>query len=315
MQKYLHQGPKRYQTTSYCIIVLVAPVLPVVDTAADVDSKSGVLQVFDSNGCIADWDGLECIFEHIFYEQLGWPEGDEGYVLCTENVPCMPRSSRERLTQTLFETFNVKGCYMLDSSIACLYAAGKVSGMTVDVGHTGTNVVQVRHPSGFKDVVPPHAIIQGLHANPRFYLIRDIVKESHVQVVDGAAVVGTSDRHAVGGAMLDELLQGFVINDGPAMSQQDLQSFKEKCAIAADSREEYVDVMEEKKSVETVEHTLPDGQTVKIGKDRYATAPCIDTMGCHHMRFRSQTGMHVHQTRIAISRTGNKLLWMQVHTR
>lgn len=106
-------------------------------------AHSGSLQVFDADGCISDWDALECNFEYLFYEQLGWPEGDEGYVLCTENVQCMPRSSRERLTQTLFETFNVKGCYMLDSSVACLYAAGKVSGMTVDVGHTGTNVVQV----------------------------------------------------------------------------------------------------------------------------------------------------------------------------
>ena len=109
----------------------------------DLQTDCNALQVFDKSGCISDWDGLECLLEHIFYEQLGWPEGDEGYVLCTENVPCTPRSSRERLTQLLFETFNVKGCYMLDSSIACLYAAGKVSGMTVDVGHTGTNVVQV----------------------------------------------------------------------------------------------------------------------------------------------------------------------------
>lgn len=104
---------------------------------------TSLFQVFNDDGCIAEWDGLECILEHVFYEQLGWPEGDEGYVLCTENVPCMPRSSRERLTQTLFETFNVRGCYILDSSVACLYAAGKVSGMAVDVGHTGTNVVQV----------------------------------------------------------------------------------------------------------------------------------------------------------------------------
>lgn len=123
-----------------------------------------MLQVFDKSGCISDWDGLECLLEHIFYEQLGWPEGDEGYVLCTENVPCTPRSSRERLTQLLFETFNVKGCYMLDSSIACLYAAGKVSGMTVDVGHTGTNVVQV-------STRPTHNVLRS-HLLPTLLTVR-----------------------------------------------------------------------------------------------------------------------------------------------
>lgn len=104
------------------------------------------MQVFDSSGRISNWDALEAIYEYLFYEQLGWPEGDEGYVLCTENVPCMPRSDREYLTQMFFETFNVRGCYLLDSSVASLYAAGKTDGVVVDVGHTGTNVVQVQHP-------------------------------------------------------------------------------------------------------------------------------------------------------------------------
>jgi actin-related protein len=106
----------------------------------------GILQVFDSSGRISNWDALESIIEYLLYEQLGWPEGDEGYMLCTENVPCMPRSDRECLTQMLFETFNVRGCYLLDSSVASLYASGKTDGVVVDVGHTGTNVVQVRCP-------------------------------------------------------------------------------------------------------------------------------------------------------------------------
>lgn len=101
------------------------------------------MQVFDSTGRISNWEALEVIYEYLLYEQLGWPEGDEGFVLCTENVPCMPRRDREYLTQMLFETFNVKGCYLLDSSVASLYAAGKTDGIVVDVGHTGTNVVQV----------------------------------------------------------------------------------------------------------------------------------------------------------------------------
>jgi actin-related protein len=116
--------------------------LHAIDEITELDVRLAA-QVFDESGCVAHWEALESIYEYILYEQLGWPEGDEGYVMVTENLPCTPRSNRERLTQMLFETFNVKGCYLLDSSVACLYAAGKTDGIVVDIGHTGTNVVQV----------------------------------------------------------------------------------------------------------------------------------------------------------------------------
>lgn len=102
-----------------------------------------------------------------------------------------------------------------------------------------------------------------------------------MQVIDGAAVVGTSDRHAVGGAMLDDLLQARLLKDGISMSQQDLQALKEKCALAADSREEYVEALEDNKEIDTVQHTLPDGQVVTIGKERYAKVDHLGSQSCH----------------------------------
>lgn len=81
--------------------------------------------------------------------------------------------------------------------------------------------------------------------------------------------MGTGDRHAVGGAVLDDLLKAYLSKQGVSATWQDRQTLKESFAAVADSREEYVEVLDEKKEVETLEHTLPDGQVVKIGKDRY----------------------------------------------
>jgi actin-related protein len=109
----------------------------------DWDVKEHIkLQIFDEYGCIKSWDGYEAMLSYIFYKQLGWPVGDEGYVLATENTTTMTRNDRERLTQIMFETFNLKGMYLLDASVASLYAAGKLSGVSVDVGHTGTTIAQ-----------------------------------------------------------------------------------------------------------------------------------------------------------------------------
>lgn len=81
---------------------------------------------------------------YIFYKQLGWPVGDEGYLLATANATTVTRADRERLAQMLFETFNLRGLYLLDSCTACVYTAGKTTGVAVDIGHTGTTLGQVR---------------------------------------------------------------------------------------------------------------------------------------------------------------------------
>jgi hypothetical protein len=104
----------------------------------------GAVQLFDSGGGIANWDGYEAMLKYVLYDQLGWPVGDEGFVLATENTTTTSRSDRERVAQIMFESFNVRGMYLLDSAVASLYTANKISGVSVDIGLTGTTVAQVR---------------------------------------------------------------------------------------------------------------------------------------------------------------------------
>lgn len=42
---------------------------------------------------------------------------------------------RERLVQVMFEKFNVSGFYATEQAVLSLYAAGRISGCTVDIGH------------------------------------------------------------------------------------------------------------------------------------------------------------------------------------
>jgi len=45
------------------------------------------------------------------------------------------QAMREQLVQLLFETFNVSGFYAAEQAVLSLYAVGRISGCTVDVGH------------------------------------------------------------------------------------------------------------------------------------------------------------------------------------
>ena len=91
---------------------------------------------------VEDWDQLEALLADVFYRQCAWVKGDEGACLITEPV-FTSKADRERLTQMMFESFNVSGLYVAEQPVAALYAVGKVTGVSVDVGYSVTDVAPV----------------------------------------------------------------------------------------------------------------------------------------------------------------------------
>lgn len=47
----------------------------------------------------------------------------------------MYQAFREQLVQLMFETFNISGFYASEQAVLSLYAVGRISGCTVDIGH------------------------------------------------------------------------------------------------------------------------------------------------------------------------------------
>jgi actin-related protein 7 len=93
-------------------------------------------------GRIVDFDGLESILYHILYNRLGWVIGDEGSLLIAEPL-FTPKQDREQLTQLLFEYFNCAGVFLHDTAALSLYAVGKQSGCSADIGHGKIDVATV----------------------------------------------------------------------------------------------------------------------------------------------------------------------------
>lgn len=61
------------------------------------------------------------------------------------------QADRERLTQLLFEQFNLGGLYLGEQGVLSLYSTGKTTGTVIDLGHGKTGKpsllrIQSSHP-------------------------------------------------------------------------------------------------------------------------------------------------------------------------
>merc|ERR1711998_794896 len=80
-------------------------------------------------GLISDWEDMEHVWHHTFFDELRVnPSDDIGCVLLTE-APLNPKPNREKITQVMFESFNVPATFIQMQSVLALYASGRTTGL------------------------------------------------------------------------------------------------------------------------------------------------------------------------------------------
>ena len=81
---------------------------------------------------IKDWESLEKIWNYIFTNELKVNQ-KEYNVLITQPINNI-KENKEKIAEIMFESFNIPGLYIADSTLLSLYAAGKFTGMVIDMG-------------------------------------------------------------------------------------------------------------------------------------------------------------------------------------
>lgn len=199
------------------------------------EEKRGILILKSpvEHSIVEDWDDFEKILDHTFTNELRViPE--EHNVLITE-APLNPKVNREKLTQILFDTFNVQGLYVANTAVLSLYSAGKFTGVVVEIGDGVAHIVPV-----FDGYALPHSILRiNLAGRDLTDYLMKILSER------GLHLTNSAEREVV-------------------------KDIKEKlCYVALDFDEELN--QSKQGSSKEANYEMPDGNVITIGSERFRT--------------------------------------------
>ncbi|MDB6141350.1 MAG: actin, non-muscle 6 [Pseudomonas sp.] len=209
------------------------------------------------HGPVENWDDLEKLLDHTFYNELRWPPAL--YAILVALPPLNSKSDMERMTQILFESFNCPAVCLVSGPILSLYASGRTTGVVVDVGDGVTYIAPIS-----KAYVLPHAVVKSDLAG------RDLTNYLRIILAERGYSFARTAEHEIA------------------------RNIKETLSYVALDYEEEMQTAASSSTLDKV-YELPDGQVVAVGNECFRCPEALlqpsllgkDLRGIHELVYES----------------------------
>ncbi|CAL2052052.1 unnamed protein product [Caenorhabditis brenneri] len=105
------------------------------------------------NRIVTNWDDMISLMDHTFKNELH-VKSEEHTVLLAESLS-NPKANKEKMTEVMFERFNVPSYYVDKATALSLFHSGKTTGFVIDSGEGVTDIVSI-----YDYFVVPHTYLR-----------------------------------------------------------------------------------------------------------------------------------------------------------